>query len=88
MRFETKCVHTGVYKDTDFNSCTTPIYPSSTFFWKDLETNTGYDYTRSGNPTRDALHENIAALEGGIDCLLYTSPSPRDATLSRMPSSA
>lgn len=68
MRFETRCVHTGVYKDSEFNSCTTPIYPSSTFFWKDLETNSGYDYTRSGNPTRDALHENIASLEGGIDC--------------------
>jgi cystathionine beta-lyase/cystathionine gamma-synthase len=68
MRFETRCIHTGVYKDQVYNSCTTPIYSSSTFFWNDLESNSGYDYTRSGNPTRDALHENIASLEGGIDC--------------------
>ncbi len=68
MQFETRCVHTGVYKDGAFNSVTTPIYPSSTFAWDDLKTNRGYDYTRSGNPTRKALEENIAELEGGIDC--------------------
>jgi cystathionine beta-lyase/cystathionine gamma-synthase len=33
-----------------------------------LNTNRGFDYTRSGNPTRKALEENITALEGGIDC--------------------
>jgi len=66
--FETRCVHVGVNKDSAYNSATTPIYPSSTFVWDDLETNRGYDYTRSGNPTRKALEENIASLEGGIDC--------------------
>ena len=68
MHFQTRCVHTGVNKDEQYNSCITPIYPSSTFYWDDLKTNSGYDYTRSGNPTRKALEENIAALEGGIDC--------------------
>jgi cystathionine gamma-synthase len=68
MHFQTRCVHTGVYKDGAYNSVTTPIYPSSTFAWDDLATNRGFDYTRSGNPTRKALEENIAALEGGIDC--------------------
>ena len=68
MRFETRCVHVGVDKDTAFNSATTPIYPTSTFRWDNLSTNKGYDYTRSGNPTRRALEENIASLEGGIDC--------------------
>ncbi len=68
MQFETRAVHTGVDKDTAYNSCTTPIYPSSTFYWDDLDTNKGFDYTRSGNPTRQALEENIASLEGGIDC--------------------
>jgi O-succinylhomoserine (thiol)-lyase len=68
MHFETRAVHTGVAKDTAYNSCITPIYPSSTFSWDDLNTNRGFDYTRSGNPTRKALEENIAALEGGLDC--------------------
>ncbi|MFN0199030.1 MAG: trans-sulfuration enzyme family protein [Planctomycetaceae bacterium] len=68
MHFETLCVHTGVTKDSAYNSCITPIYPTSTFSWDDLKTNKGFDYTRSGNPTRKALEENITALEGGIDC--------------------
>lgn len=68
MQFETRCVHTGVDKDSAYNSCITPIYPSSTFYWDDLNTNRGFDYTRSGNPTRAALEENLAALEGGKLC--------------------
>lgn len=68
MRFETRCVHIGVDKDSAYNSATTPIYPSSTFRWEDLKTNRGFDYTRSGNPTRAALEENITALEGGTAC--------------------
>lgn len=64
----TKTVHTGVYKDTSYNSVTTPIYPTSTFYFDALGKNKGYDYTRSGNPTRTALEENIAALEGGAGC--------------------
>ncbi|MEZ6128248.1 MAG: PLP-dependent aspartate aminotransferase family protein [Planctomycetaceae bacterium] len=69
MKFETKAVHTGVHKDQQYNSVITPIYPTSTFYWNDLESNSGYDYTRSGNPTRDALNQNLAALEGGIGCV-------------------
>ena len=68
MHFETKSVHTGVHKDSQFNSVITPIYASSTFYWNNIEQSSGYDYTRSGNPTRDALQENLAALEGGISC--------------------
>lgn len=67
MRFETKCVHVGVEKDETYNSCITPIYPTSTFRWVDLRTHKGFDYTRSGNPTRQALEQNLAALEGGVD---------------------
>jgi len=64
--FSTRAVHSGVNKDTLYNSCTTPIYTSSTYYWNDLTTNSGYDYTRSANPTRKALEENIASLEGGV----------------------
>lgn len=68
MQFETRCIHTGVDKDSTWLSATTPIYPSSTFRWDNLDGHRGFDYTRSGNPTRRALEENLAALEGGIDC--------------------
>lgn len=68
MEFQTRCVHTGVDKDASFNSVITPIYPTSTFYWDDLQTHRGFDYTRSGNPTRSALEENLASLEGGTQC--------------------
>lgn len=68
QRFETRCVHVGVDKDDSYNSCITPIYPTSTFRFESLGKTKGYDYTRSGNPTRRALEENLASLEGGIDC--------------------
>lgn len=65
LRTETLVVHQGVYKDGAYNSVTTPIYPSSTFAFERVGVTKGYDYTRSGNPTRQALQENLAALEGG-----------------------
>ncbi len=68
MGIRTKSVHTGVYKDGSYNSVTTPIYPSSTFYFDALGKNKGYDYSRTANPTRTALEENIAALEGGVGC--------------------
>lgn len=68
MKISTKAVHTGVNIDKTFNSVITPIYPTSTFFFDEIGKNKGYDYTRSGNPTRAALEANIAALEGGVNC--------------------
>ncbi len=66
MDIRTKAVLTGTAKDTQYNSVITPIYPTSTFRFEELGKTKGYDYTRSGNPTRAALEENIAALEGGL----------------------
>jgi cystathionine beta-lyase/cystathionine gamma-synthase len=68
MKIRTKSVHTGVNIDKTFNSVITPIYPTSTFYFDEIGKNKGYDYTRSGNPTRAALEANIAALEGGVNC--------------------
>jgi cystathionine gamma-synthase len=68
MKLSTIAVHTGVNKDSAYNSVITPIYQTSTFRFEDIGTTKGYDYTRSGNPTRRALEESIAALEGGAVC--------------------
>src|SRR3989339_361055 len=65
MQLQTKTIHAGVNKDSAYNSIITPIYQTSTFRFEDIGTTKGYDYTRTGNPTRTALEENIAALEGG-----------------------
>ena len=67
MDIQTLVVHQGVGIDSAYNSVITPIYPSSTFAFDEIGKNRGYDYTRSGNPTRSALAENIKALEGGSE---------------------
>jgi cystathionine gamma-synthase len=66
MRLQTIAIHTGVDKDDSYHSVITPIYQTSTFRFEDVGVTKGYDYTRTSNPTRKALEENIAALEGGL----------------------
>ena len=51
--------------DPAYGAVMPPIYQTSTFAFRDVCTNAGFDYTRSGNPTRAALEEAIAVLEGG-----------------------
>jgi len=65
VRLQTQTIHTGVDKDSAYNSIMTPIYQTSTFRFEDIGRTKGYDYTRTSNPTRRALEENLAALEGG-----------------------
>src|SRR5512142_2575191 len=65
-RLATQCVHAGVQPDPAYGAVMPPIYQTSTFAFRDICTNVGYDYTRSGNPTRAALEEAIALLEGGL----------------------
>jgi cystathionine gamma-synthase len=64
-RLGTQCVHAGVQPDLAYGAVMPPIYQTSTFAFRDVCTNAGYDYTRSGNPTRAALEEAISVLEGG-----------------------
>ncbi len=64
-RCATQCVHAGVQPDAMYGAVMPPIYQSSTFAFRDVGTNAGYDYTRSGNPTRAVLEEAISVLEGG-----------------------
>jgi cystathionine gamma-synthase len=65
MRLQTTTIHTGVDKDSAYNSVITPIYATSTFRFEDVGRSKGYDYSRTSNPTRKALEQNLAALEGG-----------------------
>jgi len=64
-RLGTRCVHAGVQPDPAYGAVMPPIYQTSTFAFRDVCTNAGFDYTRSGNPTRAALEEALALLEGG-----------------------
>jgi cystathionine gamma-synthase len=61
----TKIVRSGIESDTQHNAVIPPIYLSSNFAFEEFGKPGKYDYTRSGNPTRDLLAEALADLEQG-----------------------
>jgi cystathionine gamma-synthase len=81
MRLQTRTIHVGVDKDTAYNSIMTPIYQTSTFRFEDIGVTRGYDYTRTSNPTRKALEENIASLEGGAGAVAVATGMASIATV-------
>ena len=64
-RRATVAVRAGIDRDTAFGAVTPPLVLSSNFSFDGFDRKRAYDYTRSGNPTRDLLGEALAALEGG-----------------------
>ena len=65
MRFATELLHGPLDRDATTGAVSPPIYQTSTFAQPSFDTFGKYDYSRSGNPTRDALEDAIARLEGG-----------------------
>ena len=64
--FETRAIHAGQKADPSTGAVMMPIYTSSTFKQESPGVHKGYDYSRSGNPTRNAFEECMASLEEGI----------------------
>ena len=64
-RRATRAVRAGIDRDTAFGAVTPPLVLSSNFSFAGFAEKRQYDYTRSGNPTRDLLGEALAELEGG-----------------------
>ncbi|NLF21556.1 MAG: PLP-dependent transferase [Lentisphaerae bacterium] len=73
MNLRTLLIHGGRDRDPYTGASSIPIYQTSTFAQADPEHPGRYDYARSGNPTREALEESIAALEGGACGLAFGS---------------
>lgn len=65
MKFGTKLIHNGNTMDKATGALSVPIFQVSTYHQDDVEKGQEFDYSRSGNPTRKALEETIALLEGG-----------------------
>ena len=86
--FETLAIHAGQDPDPTTGAVVVPIYQTSTYVQSEVGQHRGYEYSRSGNPTRTALESCLAALEGGQtglafasglaaeDCLLRTMTGP------------
>ena len=70
---ETRLVQLGVGFDDRTGAISMPIHPSATYRHPGVGESTGYDYTRSGNPTRQVLEAGLAELEGGVRGLVFSS---------------
>lgn len=66
LGFSTRAIHTGQAPDPTTGAVSIPIYQTSTYVQDGLGENKGFEYARADNPTRKALEDNVAALEGGL----------------------
>ncbi|WP_163151465.1 cystathionine beta-lyase [Anoxybacillus sp. MB8] len=73
MDVQTQLVHNKWQIDAQTGAVSVPIHHASTFHQFDFDTFGKYDYSRTGNPTREALEETIAELEGGVSGFAFAS---------------
>lgn len=73
MKYATRILHNGNELDPRTGALSIPIYQASTFHQPDVEHPGAYDYSRSGNPTREALENVLAALENGTKAYAFAS---------------
>lgn len=71
--FETRAIHVGQEPDPTTGAVVVPIYQTSTYAQTDAGVHKGYDYSRTNNPTRAALEQCLASLEGGKYGLAFSS---------------
>ena len=73
MKFETRAIHDGQPSDPRTGAVTVPVYQTSTYEQDGIGKPRGFEYSRSGNPTRQALEEALASLESGKHGLAFAS---------------
>ena len=73
MQFETRAIHVGQEPDPATGATITPIYQTSTYTQEGLGRHKGYEYSRTGNPTRSALEQCLASLENAAYGLAFAS---------------
>jgi len=73
MKFETRAIHDGQAPDAATGAVTVPVFQTSTYQQDGIGKQRGFEYSRTGNPTRQALEEALASLEGGIHGLAFAS---------------
>ena len=73
MKFDTKVVRAGITPDPTTGSILPPIYETATYVLDEVGRDKGFDYTRSSNPTRQILEDNLAAIESGQYAISFAS---------------
>jgi cystathionine beta-lyase/cystathionine gamma-synthase len=81
MRFQTRAIHVGQEPDAEFGAVNVPIYQTSTYAQPAVGKPKAFDYARGGNPTREALQQVLASLEGGARALSFSSGLGATTTL-------
>ena len=71
--FSTRAIHAGQPPEPITGAIMPPVFLTSTYVQEEIGKNTGYVYSRVANPTRTALEQNIAALEGGSEGMAFGS---------------
>jgi cystathionine beta-lyase/cystathionine gamma-synthase len=84
VEFETLAIHAGQEPDPATGAITTPIYQTSTYVQDEVGVHKGYDYARVANPTRTALQECLAALEGAAHGHAFSSGLGAATTLMHL----
>jgi cystathionine beta-lyase/cystathionine gamma-synthase len=84
LKFETLTIHAGQAPDPATGAVMTPIYQTSTFVQAGVGAHKGYEYARTGNPTRAALEACLAALEGAEYGLAFASGMAAIDTLLKL----
>ena len=73
MKRDTAIIHAGINPDPTTGSIIPPIYETATYVLPEVGRDLGFDYTRSSNPTRQVLEDNLAAIEGGAHGISFAS---------------
>jgi len=73
LKFDTKVVRAGISPDPTTGSILPPIYETATFVLPEVGRDLGFDYTRSSNPTRQVLEDNLAAIDSGQYAVSFAS---------------
>lgn len=84
MKFATKVIRAGIEPDPTTGAIMTPIYQTSTYVQSSPGKHKGYEYSRTHNPTRDALQNNLAALENANHALCFASGMAATDTVMKL----
>ncbi len=82
--FETRAIHSGQQPDPQTGAVTVPVYQTTTYEQDGVGKDRGYEYSRTGNPTRHALEVNLAALENAKFGRAFASGMAAEDTILRL----
>src|SRR6185436_18166908 len=84
MGFKTDAIHAGQVPDPSTGAVTVPIFQTSTYVQEALGKHKGFEYARTQNPTRLALEQNMAVLEGGVAGYAFASGMAAETAITQL----